>query len=118
MSANTALAILRERARARRRNPTSSEASLWRRLRKQRLGVRFRRQHVVYPYIADFYCHSKRLCVEVDGPCHDQEADHRRDAMIHARHDVETLRFSDEDVEFDVDGVVAIIRARLLEGPR
>ena len=60
-----------------RAQPTDAERALWRELRATRLGVRFRRQHVVVGYIADFYCASAKLVVEVDGGVH--EATRARD---------------------------------------
>ena len=47
------------------------ERLLWGALRKNKLGLRFRKQHPAGPYVLDFYCDSARLCVEVDGESHD-----------------------------------------------
>ncbi len=57
-------------ARELRKNPTKTDEELWSRLRNNQLGVRFRRQHPVVKYVVDFYCHSHRLAVEVDGTIH------------------------------------------------
>jgi very-short-patch-repair endonuclease len=77
------------RARKLRRTLTDAETILWSRLRRDALGVRFRRQHPVGPYIADFACIPARLIVEVDGGTHgtDAERDHdaRRDAFMRAQ---------------------------------
>ncbi|GJQ29933.1 MAG: hypothetical protein HBSAPP03_18170 [Phycisphaerae bacterium] len=61
------------------------EVLLWQRLRREQLlGLRFRRQHVLGPFIADFFCHEVRLVVEVDGRVHESrgEDDRRRDAWM------------------------------------
>ena len=50
-----------------RKKPTRSEALLWRALKRDGLGVHARRQHVLFPYIVDFYFATRRLAVEVDG---------------------------------------------------
>ena len=51
---------------------TEAEALLWTRLRKNQLhGFRFKRQHPIADYIADFYCHEAKLVIEVDGKYHD-----------------------------------------------
>ena len=50
-----------------RRDETKAEKLLWSKLRNKQLGVKFRRQHPLYSYIVDFYCHSHRLVIEVDG---------------------------------------------------
>jgi very-short-patch-repair endonuclease len=77
------------RARALRRRLTDAETILWSRLRKSAQGMRFRRQHPIAPYIADFACVRARLVVEVDGGTHgseeEREYDARRDAFIRAR---------------------------------
>ena len=60
-----------KRARRLRRNETLSERKLWQALRrKQVLDVRFRRQHPIGPYFADFVCLRAKLVIEVDGPSH------------------------------------------------
>jgi very-short-patch-repair endonuclease len=70
-------------ARQLRRDMTDAERVLWRRLRMLQMGVRFRRQHPLGPYIADFACLSHRLIVEVDGGQHCESAyDARRDRML------------------------------------
>ena len=78
---------------------TIPERHLWSILRRNRLGLHFRRQHPVGPYVLDFYCDAARLCIEVDGPTHDhtQVRDAWRDAWLLARR-IRTLRFSAEAV--------------------
>lgn len=57
-------------ARENRKQPTPAEAQLWRKLRTNRLGPRFRRQHAINGYIVDFVCLPAWLVVEVDGEIH------------------------------------------------
>jgi cyclase len=69
-----------------RKHMTPSELLLWERLKGKQLGFKFRRQHPIGQYIADFYCHKAQLVVEIDGGYHlnhDQiEYDlHRDDTM-------------------------------------
>lgn len=82
-----------------RRNPTRPERVLWGILRRKPLGIRFERQVVVRGYIADFWCSTYGLVVEVDGPTHAKrvEYDKRRDAALAAL-GITTLRFSNEEV--------------------
>ena len=86
------------------------EVLLWRALRKQQTGLRFRRQHPAGPYVLDFYCDAAKLCVEVDGSQHDfsQEADAARDRWL-ARHGVRTVRILAKDILSDLDAVVRLI---------
>lgn len=65
---------------------TLPEVLLWQRLRGQATGLKFRRQHPVGSYIADFYCSSLRLVIEVDGEAHNRgdqpQRDEYRDAFM------------------------------------
>src|SRR5687768_16148919 len=54
-----------------RREMSLPEAMLWQLLRRSPGGVRFRRQHAIGPYVADFYCPSAKLVIEIDGSAHD-----------------------------------------------
>jgi very-short-patch-repair endonuclease len=80
-----------ERVRHLRNSMSQSEKKLWQRLRRNALGVRFRRQVPVGRYVLDFYCPAARLAVEVDGELHDPERDAARDAFM-ANLDIRTLR--------------------------
>jgi len=97
-------------ARELRREMTPAEQELWDHIRASRLGVRFRRQQPVGPYVVDFYCSIARVVVELDGDTHadTQEDDAERDAMLVGM-GVRVLRFPNAEVFEDVDGVVAKI---------
>jgi|GEM_PF-123806 len=62
--------IIFERAAKLRANPTPMEEHLWHFLSKSQLGIRFKRQHPIGNYIADFYCHTLKLVIEIDGSIH------------------------------------------------
>jgi very-short-patch-repair endonuclease len=76
--------LLAERGLAMRSSPTASEDALWRMLRSQQLGVRFRRQVPIGRFVVDFLAPSRRLVVEVDGGYHVARAhlDARRDRAL------------------------------------
>ena len=84
---NEQLAELHRRAKEMRKNPTEPEKRLWRSLSNSQLdGCKFRRQSVIGFSIADFFCPSRKLIVEVDGDTHDDPAkDARRDAALERR---------------------------------
>ena len=92
--------LIQKRAKVLRRALTQPERTLWALLRRNQLGLHFRRQHAFGPNILDFYCASARLCVEVDGPIHADRADHdaRRDSRLAAQ-GIRTLRFSVEELD-------------------
>ena len=97
-------------ARRLRKNQTDAEKLLWKILRnRQLLGLKFRRQHPVGPYILDFYCHDCKLCIELDGGQHytseGQQEDKDR-TMFLATRGIHTLRFSNLDVLQNIEGVL------------
>ena len=95
------------RAREMRKDMPLAEVLLWTRLRGDQLGVRFRRQHRVGSYIADFFSSPARLVVEVDGDSHAerQEYDAKRTWWMNQRK-LTVVRFTNEDVLKHLDAVV------------
>ncbi|MEP5248372.1 MAG: endonuclease domain-containing protein [Alphaproteobacteria bacterium] len=91
---------------------TEAEKRLWSRLRSNRLGVHFRRQHRVGPYIVDFACLERKLIVEVDGGQHNERDglahDARRTDFLN-RYGYSVLRFWNNDVLARTDDVVETI---------
>lgn len=73
-------------ARQQRRAMSPPEVKIWAQLRRSPAGIRFRRQHPIGPYVADFYCPAAKLVIEIDGSVHDfaapAERDLRRDAYL------------------------------------
>lgn len=102
--------LTQRRAKALRRGMTEPERTLWAMLRSEQQGLRFRRQHALGPYILDFYCPAAKLCVEVDGPSHEERAEHdaRRTQWL-AEQGVRVVRFTVADVEQRPAWVVAEI---------
>jgi very-short-patch-repair endonuclease len=102
--------FIRERARDMRRAMTQPERTLWSLLRRNELGLHFRRQHPIGPYILDFYCARAKLAIEVDGPAHDDRhaRDERRTAWLSSE-GVRVLRFSAADVETRPAAVLSAI---------
>ena len=72
-------------ARQLRREMSPPEAKLWQHLRHRPGGLKFRRQHPIDPYVADFFCRERALIVEVDGWAHDTAQGARQDAARDAR---------------------------------
>ena len=106
-------------ARELRLNPTDAERRLWRALsRRQVAGARFNRQVPVGPYIADFAARSEKLIVAVDGGQHDAQAAYD-EARTHylATQGWRVIRFWNNDVLGNLEGVVASIERALVERP-
>lgn len=106
-----------KRARSLRRTQTDAERKLWSKLRDRRLqGAKFRRQHSIGRYIVDFCCPEGGLVVELDGSQHGErvEADNERSAFLGAQ-GCRVLRFWDNEVLVDTDGVLEAIRRGLAD---
>jgi very-short-patch-repair endonuclease len=109
----------RKRARALRTNSTKAEQIIWRAVRAHRLlGVGFRRQTPIGPYIVDFVSHSAKVVIEVDGGQHFDDAyearDARRDKFLRSK-GFRVLRFSNYDVMTNLEGVWTVIAAAVGE---
>ena len=94
-----------------RKELTVAEKKLWTRLNKSQLGVRFKAQHPIDVFIVDFYCHKFKLVIEVDGDIHlsQKEYDDGRTAELE-RWDLRVIRFKNEEVLNDIEGVVRKIK--------
>ena len=105
------------RAKEMRRGMTEAEQALWQQLKNRNArGYKFRRQHPIGSYIADFYCHEKRLIVEVDGEIHSSpeavEKDENRSAVL-SGFGIEVIRFSNQEVLEEPLAVVETIITKL-----
>jgi very-short-patch-repair endonuclease len=110
-----AFTLLKKRARRLRQQQTDAEGKLWMRLRARQLcDAKFRRQHPIGSYIADFCCVERGLIVELDGSQHAVQAkrDQRRSNFLNAR-GYRVLRFWDNDVLQNIDAVLERITPML-----
>ena len=97
-----ATAIIFDRARELRANTTEPEKILWDRISNRQLdGFKFRRQHPINTYIADFYCHQAKLVVELDGLIHyypeNKEYDKSRNLEMEGL-GIRVIRFRNEEI--------------------
>ncbi|MCF3629334.1 endonuclease domain-containing protein [Thalassospiraceae bacterium LMO-SO8] len=98
-----------------RKSMTDAERRLWQALRNRQLAShKFRRQHPIPPYVADFACVERGLIVEVDGGQHSAraEADAARTQALQAR-GFRVLRIWNNEVMENLEGVLAAILAVL-----
>ena len=105
-----------ENAKELRNKLTETEIILWDYVSNNKLGVRFRRQHPIANYIADFYCHEKKLVVEIDGGIHltkeQIEKDKMRDIEMTAL-GITVLRFTNDEVSLGINEVIEKIKTKL-----
>ncbi len=113
-----------EQARKLRKAMSYPEVLLWQRLRGSPLGVKFRRQHPVGPYVLDFYCRAAALAIEVDGEIHAQpdqiEHDQERSRYLE-EHGLRIVRVAASEVLRDADEIanaVVAFAATPLHHPR
>ena len=105
--------IMRGRAREMRHKPTPAEDYLWQYIRARQLdGAKFRRQHVIEIFIADFYCAEAGLIVEVDGAGHDADYDAERTTLLNEL-GLRVIRFSNAEVMTHLPRVLDTIRRAL-----
>lgn len=89
-----------------------AERILWKHLRSEALGVKFRRQVSVGVYVVDFYCPRLRLALELDGESHAGEDARAYDAVRQSAIEalgIMFLRFSNEEIYRNTSGVVETI---------
>ena len=111
---------IKNKRRALKARATNAERKLWQKLRnRQVLGVRFHRQFSVGKYILDFYCPVLRFAIELDGSQHLIEPkqlshDIMRDNFL-KKHDIRTLRLTNNEIFANIDGVLAEIALKIHE---
>jgi imidazole glycerol-phosphate synthase subunit HisF len=110
--------LIFENAKKLRRNMTAAETFLWQHLRAGLNGFKFRRQHPIGLYIADFYCHKVRLIIEVDGSIHNlsdiKDSDELREGEL-MKWGYTAIRFTNEQVMKTAEEVLKIISEKMLE---
>lgn len=108
--------LLKAYARENRKNMTLAESILWSQIKSKSLGVTFLRQYIMGDYITDFACLEPKLVIEVDGGYHSEPRQMEDDAIRQEwleRQGSRVLRFTNEEVEFDIDNTLNKIKNAL-----
>jgi very-short-patch-repair endonuclease len=100
-----------------RRKLTLAELLLWKKLRDRKIfSTKFRKQHPIDFFIADFYCHEFKLVIEVDGNIHNEEIvseyDLGRTAVLN-KHGIRVIRFTNDQVMYNIDLVLSRIHEEI-----
>jgi cyclase len=110
--------IIFKRAEQLRDRMTEAECLLWEELRNKKFPVKFRRQHPLGKYIADFYCHKLKLVIELDGNIHlkpeVKSYDQMREIEIKSL-GLTVIRFKNDEVIYNMEVVLSKIR-KLVDG--
>lgn len=111
-------AALKQFARSNRQPQTEAEDKLWQAVRNNQLGSKFRRQHAIGVYIADFVCLEKSLIIEVDGEIHNETKEHdaQRTEILN-RIGFEVIRFTNKEIIHDLEKVLDAIKTKLSLSP-
>jgi very-short-patch-repair endonuclease len=99
-----------------RKEMTIAEKLLWERVCKKQLGVRIRRQHPIWKFVADFYCHAVRLAIEIDGDIHlnaENKFDDNSRGIVFKEFQIEVIRFTNREVLNEIDAVIEKVRSRI-----
>ncbi len=102
-----------------RKRTTDAEKLLWRQLRSKHLErAKFRRQQPIGNYIVDFVCFEKQMIIEVDGGQHtiEKDKDNERDGWLKGQ-GFKVLRFWNNEVLINIEGVLEVIRVNCLNHP-
>ncbi|MEI6456265.1 MAG: endonuclease domain-containing protein [bacterium] len=104
-----------------RKKMTPAERLLWREIRNRKLmGFKFRRQHPIHIYIADFYCHEIKLVIEIDGGIHNsdpiKENYQNRTAELD-RLGISVIRFTNDQINKNTDQVLTDLKQFILSLP-
>lgn len=98
------------KAQSLRNNETQAEKNLWEKLRNNQLkGYKFRRQHPISLFIADFYCHQLKLIIEIDGDYHNTLEQIKKDderTQILQDNGMKIIRFTNCEIENNIDKVI------------
>jgi cyclase len=98
-----------ENAKSLRKNMTDAEKILWGYLKAKPNGYKFRRQHPLGIYIADFYCHKLKLVIEINGSIHNNEDVKQNDAIrqkLIEEDGLTVIRFRNEEVINNIPNIL------------
>ena len=108
--------FLFQKAKELRKTMTDAEIILWMNIKGGISGLKFRRQHPIGNYIADFFCHKAKLIIEVDGSIHILENVKKLDVI--KQKDLENLcyyiiRFTNKEVQLNIEKVLDTIKEKI-----
>jgi len=110
--------IIFQHAQKLRKKMTDAEKIIWEKLCNKQLGVKIRRQHPIWKFIADYYCHEIKLVIEIDGGIHlleeTKEYDISREVTLN-EFGIEIIRFSNDQVVKEIESVIEKIKEKIAE---
>ena len=108
--------LIFSKARELRKKLTTSEQTFWLRLKQNFPEYKFRKQHPISIYIADFYCHELKLVTEIDGPIHNSEEtkinDEKRQNDLEGLN-LKVMRFTNDQIKNEIEFVIELISSTI-----
>jgi very-short-patch-repair endonuclease len=112
----TEYGLLKENAKASRKNMTKAESVFWSLVKGSALGQRCLRQHIIGDYIVDFLFRRSKVVVEIDGGYHftaeQQKDDAQRTEWLENK-GYKVIRFTNEQVLFETDKVISVLKEKI-----
>jgi 5-methyltetrahydrofolate--homocysteine methyltransferase len=111
--------LLKDKRKEMRDNMTTAEEALWEHIKSNKLGVKFRRQHVIGNFIPDFVALSCKLIIEVDGEIHkyQKKDDEQRTYSLNEK-GFKVIRFTNDEILRDINLVLEKIKKELTPCPQ
>ncbi len=109
--------LLKVNAKENRKNMTDAESVFWQIAKGCGLGKKCRRQYIIGEYIVDFFFRKSMLIIEIDGAYHSTQEQQKKDAERQEwleHNDYRVLRFTNEQVLFDIENVITKIKRNLV----
>jgi very-short-patch-repair endonuclease len=104
----------KERRKGLRKSLTPQEFKLWFYLKNKKMGVKFRRQQSIGPYIVDFYCKEKNLVVELDGSQHIENKDYDKERDLYLKTlGIKVFRFWNNEIDGKIEEVSIKIKKEI-----
>lgn len=112
--------LIFQRAKELRNHVTDAERILRMHLRDKQMGYKFRRQHPIGNYIADFYCHQLKL-IEADGSVHNNDEVKKKDIerqLFFESTGIKVIRFTNDDIRFNIEKVLSKVNSEIYGSPK
>lgn len=109
---------IKEFSREIRKNMTPQELKMWNYIRKEQLGIKFRRQHPINnKYIADFACPERKIIIEIDGSQHIESDDDKYRTFYIENTGYQIVRFYNNDIDTNIEGCIEYLQNVIKQQP-
>ena len=115
---NRMLPYIKDFSRSMRKNMTIQELKIWNLIRKEQLGIKFRRQHPIdNKYIADFACTENKIIIEIDGSQHIEASSDKYRTFYIENTGYKIVRFYNNEIDNNIEGCIEYLKSIISEPP-